>query len=153
MKTCAFNPSDWFNIEPQRSTAARIGQGGFYAAAMAYSRVPDSWAFSLKVDQGLVASAGFIPIIPGVVEVWCATTALALGPNNGLEVARALKGMLESGMEAFGLRRAQAMTEFDDAQTGRLLSLLGFQEETGPQGLRNFLPDGQAVRVFGRVRE
>lgn len=144
-----FDPVAWFNIEPVRSTAGSLGRKDFWAIAQKYAEIPNSWAYSLVATEGLVASGGFMPILPGVAEIWCATTALASGAA-GVLVARKMRGMVRHGLDALGYRRVQATIEHGDASTARLVKAMGLVEETKPEGLRGFLPDGNAVSIFGR---
>ena len=145
-----FDPVAWFNIEPVRSTAGALGRRNFWAIARQYAEIPNSWAYSLVATEGLVASGGFMPILPGVAEIWCATTALASGADSGAQVARKMRDMVAHAFDALRLRRVQATIEHGDKRTARLVRALGLVEETKPEGLRGFLPDGQAVRIFGR---
>ena len=147
-----FDPVAWFNIEPVRSTAGALGRRNFWAIARQYAEIPNSWAYSLVATEGLVASGGFMPILPGVAEIWCATTALTREPWAGAAVAVKMRGMVVHGMEAFNLRRVQATIAREDADTRRLVEALGLVEETQPDGLRGFLPDGGAVCIYGRTR-
>ena len=146
----AFDPADWFNIEPLYSTARDYGAPSFYVLASAYQGIKGSWAYSVKCELGLVASGGFLPVHPGVGEIWCATTGLALG-QNGLVLVQIMRRAVDNAMETFGLRRVQATVAHGDEKTMRLVRALGMVEETKPEGLKNFLADGQAVRIFGRA--
>lgn len=152
MKLTIFDPIAWFNIEPERSTAGAIGARAFFDVASRYAAIPNAWAYSIVAPEGLVASGGFMPILPGVAEIWCATTALTREPWAGAAVAVKMRGALVHGMEAFNLRRVQATIAKDDAETRRLVEALGLVEETKPEGLQGFLPDGGAVCIYGRTR-
>ncbi len=152
MELTTFDPAAWFHIEPWRSTAGAVGAKAFYEVASRYAAMPNAWAYSLVAPEGLVASGGFMPILPGVAEIWCATTALSREPWVGAAVAVKMRGMVVHGMEAFNLRRVQATIAHADTETRRLVEALGLVEETQPDGLRGFLPDGGAVCIYGRTR-
>ena len=150
MKLDAFDPAEWFNIEPLFGTARDYGAPSFYILANAYQGIKGSWSYSVKAPAGLVASGGFLPVHPGVAEIWCATTGLAL-EGNGPALVQIMRRAVEHAMEAFDLRRVQATVEHADKRTARLVKLLGLEEETKPEGLKGFLPGGRAVRIFGRA--
>ena len=150
MKLYPFDPCEWFNIEPLFGTARDYGAPSFYILASAYHGIKESWSYSVKCEAGLVASGGFMPVHPGVAEIWCATTGLAVG-GNSVPLVQAMRRAVEHAMGAFDLRRVQATVEHADKRTAHLVKLLGLEEETKPEGLKGFLPGGRAVRIFGRA--
>ena len=150
MKLYPFDPCEWFNIEPLFGTARDYGAPSFYILASAYHGLKDSWSYSVKSPAGLVASGGFLPAHPGVGEIWFATTGLVQA-QDGLRLIHLMRRAVENAMDSFELRRVQATVEHSDERTARLVKLLGLEEETKPEGLKNYLPGGRAVRIFGRA--
>jgi hypothetical protein len=105
-------------------------------------------AFTLLVDNQVVACAGVTILKPGVGEAWSLLSTLFY--KNKKTVFRGMRDGLNKITQEYNLRRVQALVYCGFEQGCHLLRHLGFVNET-PNGMKAFGPNGEDVFLFRRV--
>jgi hypothetical protein len=88
-----------------------------------------SWTW-IDSEGYILASAGFIPIWPGLVEAWSIFSAITKYHPLRRQIVRDLKYIHKSLSPIFGIRRAQSLVS-EGFRDGHALSLLlGYKKES-----------------------
>lgn len=117
---------------------------GFFSY-VAQMRV-EGLSWSAEIDGKVVASAGLVPLWPGVAEAWMIPSDKV--DRHRIKVARQIRVMFEDVMRRRGIYRAQANLHHNFEKAIRLAEWLGFENE----GLmRRFGVEGGDYYRFAKV--
>ena len=115
-----------FEVDDARESVGDEEPYAGYYGYVAVMRVQDmSW--TARIDNKVIASAGLVPLWPGVAEAW-----MIPGADTGrhaIAVGRELRRRLGSVMRDRGLNRVQANIHHEFERATRLAEWLGFKNE------------------------